>query len=125
MLEIRDRVLLKDGCSILSTVGARRFRVLTGGERDGYDTAQVEFLRDTPIPADQLLNVAELHNKVCAVCIHVTRDLVFFFFAWNACLYYKITRVYDWVGKPRKLRVATETFWGNENMRRYICIISI
>ena len=78
MLEIRDRVLLKDGCSILSTVGARRFRVLTGGERDGYDTAQVEFLRDTPIPADQLLNVAELHNKVCAVCIHVTRDLFFF-----------------------------------------------
>lgn len=64
MLEIRDRVLLKDGCSILSTVGARRFRVLSGGERDGYDTAQVEFLRDTPIPADQLLNVAELHNKV-------------------------------------------------------------
>ncbi|OXU23206.1 hypothetical protein TSAR_002244, partial [Trichomalopsis sarcophagae] len=66
MLEIRDRVLLKDGCSILSTVGARRFRVLSGGERDGYDTAQVEFLRDTPIPADQLLNVAELHNKVRA-----------------------------------------------------------
>jgi Lon protease-like protein len=64
MLEIRDRVLLKDGCSILSSVGGRRFRVLSGGERDGYDTAQVEFLRDTPIPADQLLNIVELHNKV-------------------------------------------------------------
>lgn len=65
MLEIRDRVLLKDGCSILSTVGARRFRVLSGGERDGYDTAQVEFLRDTPITDDQLHTIAELHNKVC------------------------------------------------------------
>ena len=64
MIEIRDRVLLKDGCSILSTIGGRRFRVLSGGERDGYDTAQVEFLRDTPILPDNLQNVAELHNKV-------------------------------------------------------------
>lgn len=72
MLEIRDRVLLKDGCSILSTVGARRFRVLSGGERDGYDTAQVEFIRDTPVAEDQLLNVAELHNKVLT-CSHPYR----------------------------------------------------
>lgn len=64
MLEIRDRVLLKDGCSILSTVGGRRFRVLSGGEKDGYDTAQVEFLRDTMVQDDQLLNLLELHDKV-------------------------------------------------------------
>lgn len=64
MLEIRDRVLLKDGCSILSTVGGRRFRVLSGGEKDGYDTAQVEFLRDSPIQPEQLLNLLELHDKV-------------------------------------------------------------
>ncbi|XP_017760534.1 PREDICTED: LON peptidase N-terminal domain and RING finger protein 3 [Eufriesea mexicana] len=64
MLDIRDRVLLKDGCSILSTVGGRRFRVLSGGERDGYDTAQVEFLRDTMVQDDQLLNLLELHDKV-------------------------------------------------------------
>ncbi|XP_017886533.1 LON peptidase N-terminal domain and RING finger protein 3 [Ceratina calcarata] len=66
MLEIRDRVLLQDGCSILSTVGGRRFRVLSGGERDGYDTAQVEFLRDTVVQDDQLLNLSELHLKVRA-----------------------------------------------------------
>ncbi|XP_076287505.1 LON peptidase N-terminal domain and RING finger protein 3 isoform X2 [Lasioglossum baleicum] len=64
MLEIRDRVLLKDGCSILSTVGGRRFRVISGGERDGYDTAQVEFLRDTMVQEDQLLSLLELHDKV-------------------------------------------------------------
>ncbi|XP_033231307.1 LON peptidase N-terminal domain and RING finger protein 3 [Belonocnema kinseyi] len=64
MLEIRDRVLLKDGCSILSTVGARRFRVLSGGEKDGYDTARVEFLRDSPVQPDQVLNILELHDKV-------------------------------------------------------------
>ncbi|KAG5309987.1 LONF3 protein, partial [Acromyrmex insinuator] len=66
ILDIRDRVLLKDGCSILSTVGGRRFRVLSGGEKDGYDTAQVEFLRDTVVQQDQLLNLLELHDKVRA-----------------------------------------------------------
>ncbi|KAF7391046.1 hypothetical protein HZH66_009526 [Vespula vulgaris] len=66
MLEIRDRVLLKDGCSILSTLGRRRFRVLSGGERDGYDTAHVEFLRDTVVQGNQLLNLLELHDKVRA-----------------------------------------------------------
>ncbi|KYM81695.1 LON peptidase N-terminal domain and RING finger protein 3 [Atta colombica] len=66
ILDIRDRVLLKDGCSILSTVGGRRFRVLSGGEKDGYDTAQVEFLRDTIVQQDQLLNLLELHDKVRA-----------------------------------------------------------
>ncbi|KAL0127814.1 hypothetical protein PUN28_003211 [Cardiocondyla obscurior] len=66
ILDIRDRVLLKDGCSILSTVGGRRFRVLSGGEKDGYDTAQVEFLRDTVVQDDQLLNLFELHDKVRA-----------------------------------------------------------
>lgn len=64
MLEIRDRVLMKEGCSILSTVGARRFRVLSGGERDGYDTAHVEFLRDSAVPAERLATLVELHNKV-------------------------------------------------------------
>lgn len=64
ILDIRDRVLLKDGCSILSTVGGRRFRVLSGGEKDGYDTAHVEFLRDTVVQQDQLLNLLELHEKV-------------------------------------------------------------
>ncbi|XP_070167369.1 LON peptidase N-terminal domain and RING finger protein 3 [Polyergus mexicanus] len=66
ILDIRDRVLLKDGCSILSTIGGRRFRVLSGGEKDGYDTAQVEFLRDTIVQQDQLLNLLELHDKVRA-----------------------------------------------------------
>lgn len=64
ILEIKDRVLMKDGCSILSTVGGRRFRVLSGGERDGYDTAQVELLRDSPVQIENLRNLTELHDKV-------------------------------------------------------------
>lgn len=64
MLELKDRVLLKDGCSILSTMGGKRFRVLAGGETDGYDTAQVEFLSDSTVEPDQLAGLLELHDKV-------------------------------------------------------------
>lgn len=73
ILDIRDRVLLKDGCSILSTVGGRRYRVLSGGEKDGYDTAQVEFLRDTVVQEDQLLNLLELHDKVNILQIQINK----------------------------------------------------
>ncbi|XP_066992983.2 LON peptidase N-terminal domain and RING finger protein 3 [Anabrus simplex] len=64
MLEIKDWVLLGDGCSILTTIGAHRFRVVARGERDGYDTAQVEFLRDQPLSSEHLLRVKELHERV-------------------------------------------------------------
>ncbi|XP_050076151.1 LON peptidase N-terminal domain and RING finger protein 1 [Anopheles maculipalpis] len=69
MLDIRDCVQLGDGCSILSTVGGRRFRVLTRHERDGYDTAHVEFFEDEKIGAgseadERLQLVRDLHEKV-------------------------------------------------------------
>lgn len=64
MLEIKDWVLMNDGCSILSCIGAQRFRVIGRSERDGYDTAQVQYLSDDPITPHCLLEVTELHNRV-------------------------------------------------------------
>lgn len=64
MLEMRDWVLMGDGCSILSTVGIRRFRVIARGERDGYDTAQVQFIQDQPISPEQVNGVKQLHDRV-------------------------------------------------------------
>jgi Lon protease-like protein len=64
MLDIRDCVQLGDGCSILSTVGTRRFRVIQRGEKDGYDTAKVEFIKDEPIADDRYGIVMELHRRV-------------------------------------------------------------
>lgn len=54
MLEIRDWLCMSNGCSILSTIGCRRFKVQEGGETDGYDLAKVEFLRDEAITPEQL-----------------------------------------------------------------------
>lgn len=85
MLEIRDCVLLGDGCSILSTVGCRRFRIINRDEKDGYDTAKVEYIYDEPVSsntaaaaaavddggsgaggggAERLQAIFELHQKV-------------------------------------------------------------
>lgn len=66
LLEVCDLVRLSDGSSILSTLGARRFRVLQRGERDGYDVANVQLLRDEPTPADRLPAVRQLHSLVRA-----------------------------------------------------------
>merc|ERR1719356_232784 len=46
MLEIRDVQYFQDGRSVIDTIGGRRFRVLSRSERDGYDTARVEFIQD-------------------------------------------------------------------------------
>uniref|UniRef100_A0A1B0D5T6 RING-type domain-containing protein n=1 Tax=Phlebotomus papatasi TaxID=29031 RepID=A0A1B0D5T6_PHLPP len=64
MLDIRDCVLLGNGCSILSTVGSRRFRVVARGEKDGYDTAKVEYICDSPISRERTGYVAKLHERV-------------------------------------------------------------
>lgn len=64
MLDIRDCVLLENGWSILSTVGCRRFRVVAKGERDGYDTAKVEFICDSPIGRERVKQMTKLHKDV-------------------------------------------------------------
>lgn len=64
MLDIRDCVMLGDGCSILSTVGTKRFRVLRRTEKDGYEAANVEFIKDEPICEERHSVVVDLHLKV-------------------------------------------------------------
>lgn len=49
MLEIRDVQFFPDGRSLVDCIGGRRFRVLSKGHRDGYNTANVEFLRDVVV----------------------------------------------------------------------------
>lgn len=64
MLDIRDCVQLGDGCSILSTLGTKRFRVLCRSEKDGYDTANIEFIKDEPICEDNYSAIMDLHCRV-------------------------------------------------------------
>lgn len=64
VLDIRDCILLGNGCSILSTVGCKRFKVIKRNEKDGYDTAKVEYICDEPINPDRLTTIKLLNETV-------------------------------------------------------------
>ena len=54
MLEIRDVQYFPDGRSLVDTIGGRRFKVISRGHREGYDTAKVEFISDQAVVAEEL-----------------------------------------------------------------------
>lgn len=49
ILEIHSLELLNDGRSYVDTVGGSRFRVLKRAQRDGYHTADIEYLEDLKV----------------------------------------------------------------------------
>ncbi|NXL49934.1 LONF1 protein, partial [Podilymbus podiceps] len=65
MLQIRNVHFLPDGRSVVDTVGGKRFRVLRRGMKDGYCTADIEYLEDVKVAdEEQLKKLRELHNFV-------------------------------------------------------------
>ena len=54
MLEIRDVQFFPDGRSVVDTIGGRRFKVISRGKRDGYGTANVEFICDKMPPQEEI-----------------------------------------------------------------------
>lgn len=60
----------------MSTVGSRRFRVVSKGERDGFDTAQVEFICDSPVVGKENgKQVTALHREVFSKAISWFKSL--------------------------------------------------
>lgn len=49
LLEIRDVKFFSDGRSVVDTIGRRRFKVTQHRERDGYNTADIEYLEDVKV----------------------------------------------------------------------------
>ncbi|XP_017553843.1 LON peptidase N-terminal domain and RING finger protein 1 isoform X1 [Pygocentrus nattereri] len=64
MLEILDLDVLPDGRSYVDTVGGSRFRVLKRGQRDGYHTADIEYLEDHKADGAELEMLQRLHDSV-------------------------------------------------------------
>ncbi|KAH0624618.1 hypothetical protein JD844_032274 [Phrynosoma platyrhinos] len=64
MLEIRDVKFFPDGRSVVDTVGIRRFRVLSHGQRDGYNTANIEYLEDKKVEGAEYEELVHLHDSV-------------------------------------------------------------
>uniref|UniRef100_A0ACB8FJM7 Uncharacterized protein n=1 Tax=Sphaerodactylus townsendi TaxID=933632 RepID=A0ACB8FJM7_9SAUR len=64
MLEVRDVKFFPDGRSVVDTVGVRRFRVLSHGQRDGYNTANIEYLEDKKVEGAEYEELVRLHDSV-------------------------------------------------------------
>lgn len=63
MLEIRQVELLADGRSLVDTIGRQRFRVLSRGHRDGYHTADIEYLEDKKVSGEELQELQCQHES--------------------------------------------------------------
>ncbi|KAH3843339.1 hypothetical protein DPMN_116854 [Dreissena polymorpha] len=66
ILEIRDVQFFPDGRSLVDCVGGKRFKVISRGQRDGYNTAKVEYIEDHP--PENMEEVRKLSEKVYKVC---------------------------------------------------------
>uniref|UniRef100_A0A8C8RK83 LON peptidase N-terminal domain and ring finger 1 n=1 Tax=Pelusios castaneus TaxID=367368 RepID=A0A8C8RK83_9SAUR len=65
MLQIRTIHFLPDGRSVVDTVGGKRFRVLQRGMKDGYYTADIDYLEDNKVAdEEELKKLRELHDVV-------------------------------------------------------------
>ncbi|XP_042349018.1 LON peptidase N-terminal domain and RING finger protein 1 [Plectropomus leopardus] len=64
MLEILSLELLPDGRSFVDTVGGSRFKVLKRGQRDGYHTADIEYLEDLKVDGSEMELLEHLHDSV-------------------------------------------------------------
>ncbi|XP_054471098.1 LON peptidase N-terminal domain and RING finger protein 2 [Anoplopoma fimbria] len=64
MLEVRDVKFFPDGRSVVDTLGVSRFKVLSHGQRDGYNTAKIEYLEDKKVEGGELAELLKLHNAV-------------------------------------------------------------
>ncbi|XP_078086793.1 LON peptidase N-terminal domain and RING finger protein 1-like [Mustelus asterias] len=64
MLKIEGSENLPDGRCLVSTVGGRRFKVLRRSRRDGYNTADVEYLQDKHVVGEQLSELRHFHSRV-------------------------------------------------------------
>ncbi|KAM4797084.1 LON peptidase N-terminal domain and RING finger protein 2 isoform 2-T2 [Rhinophrynus dorsalis] len=64
MLQVRDVKFFPDGRSVVDTVGLSRFKVLSHGQRDGYNTANIEYLEDKKVEGQEYEELLLLHNTV-------------------------------------------------------------
>lgn len=64
MLQVRDVKFFPDGRSVVDTIGVSRFKVISHGQRDGYNTAKIEYLEDKKVEAEELVELLKLHDSV-------------------------------------------------------------
>ncbi|KAM4696098.1 LON peptidase N-terminal domain and RING finger protein 3 [Rhinophrynus dorsalis] len=64
MLEIRNVEFFADGRSVVDSIGRRRFKVIQHSQRDGYNTADIEYIEDQKVHGQDYTELLTLHNTV-------------------------------------------------------------
>ncbi|XP_075040376.1 LON peptidase N-terminal domain and RING finger protein 3 [Mixophyes fleayi] len=64
MLEIRNVEFFADGRSVVDSIGKRRFKVIQHSQRDGYNTADIEYIEDEKVQGDNYAELFTLHDSV-------------------------------------------------------------
>lgn len=63
ILEIRNVEFFADGRSVVDSIGKRRFKVIQHSQRDGYNTADIEYIEDQKVN----LEVFHLNHITCEI----------------------------------------------------------
>ncbi|XP_073417086.1 LON peptidase N-terminal domain and RING finger protein 3 [Dendrobates tinctorius] len=64
MLEIRNVEFFADGRSVVDSIGKRRFKVIRHSQRDGYNTADIEYVEDDKVQGEHYAELLVLHDSV-------------------------------------------------------------
>ncbi|XP_044283091.1 LON peptidase N-terminal domain and RING finger protein 3 [Varanus komodoensis] len=64
MLEIRNVEFFADGRSVVDSIGKRRFKVIQHSQRDGYNTADIEYIEDQVVQGEEYTKLTMLHDSV-------------------------------------------------------------
>ncbi|XP_068107170.1 LON peptidase N-terminal domain and RING finger protein 3 [Hyperolius riggenbachi] len=64
MLEIRNVEFFADGRSVVDSIGRRRFKVIQHSQRDGYNTADIEYIEDEKVKEEDYAELRTLHDSV-------------------------------------------------------------
>uniref|UniRef100_A0A8D0HB17 Lon N-terminal domain-containing protein n=1 Tax=Sphenodon punctatus TaxID=8508 RepID=A0A8D0HB17_SPHPU len=64
ILEIRNVEFFADGRSVVDSIGKRRFKVIQHSQRDGYNTADIEYIEDQKVIGRDYAELLVLHDSV-------------------------------------------------------------
>ncbi|XP_035747880.1 LON peptidase N-terminal domain and RING finger protein 3 isoform X2 [Egretta garzetta] len=64
ILEIRNVEFFADGRSVVDSIGKRRFKVIQHSQRDGYNTADIEYIEDQQVQGQEYAALLVLHDSV-------------------------------------------------------------
>ncbi|XP_060106052.1 LON peptidase N-terminal domain and RING finger protein 3 isoform X2 [Heteronotia binoei] len=64
ILEIRNVEFFADGRSVVDSIGKRRFKVIQHSQRDGYNTADIEYIEDQTVQGEEYAELIVLHDSV-------------------------------------------------------------